>query len=61
MHTPIRYGFDFGKSNDVKTYDDLMNHNPEYYEFLKETRLPWDEQSTVDEFLKRQQTSLLGV
>lgn len=61
MHTPIRYGFDFGKSNDVKTYDDLMNHNPEYYEFLKETRLPWDEQSTVDEFLKRQQTSLRGV
>lgn len=61
MHTPMRYGFDFGKSNDVKTYDDLMNHNPEYYEFLKETRLPWDEQSTVDEFLKRQQTSLRGV
>lgn len=61
MHTPIRYGFDFGKRNDAKTYDDLMNHNPEYYEFLKETRLPWDEQSTVDEFLKRQQTSLRGV
>lgn len=61
MHTPIRYGFDFRKRNDVKTYEDLMNHNPEYYEFLKETRLPWDEQSTVDEFLKRQQTSLRGV
>ena len=61
MHAPIRYGFDFRKRNDVKTYEDLMNHNPEYYEFLKETRLPWDEQSTVDEFLKRQQTSLRGV
>lgn len=61
MSSPIRYGFDFDKSNDVKTYHDLMNHNPEYYEFLKETRLPWDEQSTVDEFLKRQQTSLRGV
>lgn len=61
MHTPIRYGFDFGKSNDVKTYDDLMNHNPEYYKFLKETNLPWNEQSTVDAFLKRQQTSLRGV
>lgn len=61
MHTPIHYGLDFGKSNDVKTYEDLMNHNPEYYEFLKETRLPWDEQNTVDEFLKRQQTSLRGV
>lgn len=61
MHTPMHYGFDFGKRNDVKTYEDLMNHNPEYYEFLKETRLPWDEQSTVDAFLKRQQTSLRGV
>ena len=61
MHAPIRYGFDFRKRNDVKTYEDLMNHNPEYYEFLKETRLPWDEQSTVDAFLKRQQTSLRGV
>lgn len=61
MTSPIRYGFDFGKSNDVKAYHDLMNHNPEYYEFLKETRLPWDEQSTVDAFLKRQQTSLRGV
>lgn len=61
MHAPIRYGFDFRRRNDVKTYEDLMNHNPEYYEFLKETRLPWDEQSTVDEFLKRQQTSLRGV
>lgn len=61
MHTPIRYGFDFGKSNDVKAYDDLMNHNPEYYKFLEETNLPWNEQSTVDAFLKRQQTSLRGV
>lgn len=61
MNTPIHYGFNFGKSNDIKAYEDLMNHNPEYYEFLKETRLPWDEQSTVDEFLKRQQTSLRGV
>lgn len=61
MHTPIRYGFDFDKSNDVKAYEDLMNHNPEYYEFLKKTRLPWNKQSTVDEFLKRQQTSLRGV
>lgn len=61
MNTPIHYGFDFNKSYDIKTYEDLMNHNPEYYEFLKETRLPWDEQSTVDEFLKRQQTSLRGV
>lgn len=61
MHAPIRYGFDFGKSNDVKAYEDLMNHNPEYYKFLKETKLPWNEQSTVDAFLKRQQTSLRGV
>ena len=61
MNTPIHYGFDFNKSYDIKTYEDLMNHNPEYYEFLKETRLPWDEKSTVDEFLKRQQTSLRGV
>lgn len=61
MYTPIHYGFDFGKSNDVKIYDDLMNHNPEYYKFLKETNLPWNEQSTVDAFLKRQQTSLRGV
>lgn len=61
MYAPIRYGFDFGKSNDVKAYEDLMNHNPEYYKFLKETKLPWNEQSTVDAFLKRQQTSLRGV
>ena len=73
MHTPIRYGFDFRKRNDVKTYEDLMNHNPEYYEFLKETRLPWDEQSTVDEKIvdekeenvvenaNPEQTSLRGV
>lgn len=59
MHTPIRYGFN--KGDDIKVYDDLMNHNPEYYKFLEETRLPWDEQSTVDAFLKRQQTSLRGV
>ena len=56
---PIRYGFK--KGDDIKTYEDLMNHNPEYYEFLKETNLPWNKQSTVDEFLKRQQTSLRGV
>lgn len=59
MHTPIRYGFN--KGDDIKAYDDLMNHNPEYYKFLKETNLPWNEQSTVDAFLKRQQTSLRGV
>lgn len=58
MHTPIRYGFNEGI---IADYDDLMNHNPEYYEFLKETNLPWNKQSTVDEFLKRQQTSLRGV
>ena len=59
MTAPIRYGFK--KGDDIKTYEDLMNHNPEYYEFLKETNLPWNKQSTVDEFLKRQQTSLRGV
>uniref|UniRef100_A0AAU8MHL7 Uncharacterized protein n=1 Tax=Geladintestivirus 4 TaxID=3233136 RepID=A0AAU8MHL7_9CAUD len=58
MHTPIRYGFNKGN---VVDYDDLMNHNPEYYKFLEETNLPWNEQSTVDAFLKRQQTSLRGV
>lgn len=58
MHTPIRYGFNNGN---IADYDDLMNHNPEYYKFLKETNLPWNEQSTVDAFLKRQQTSLRGV
>ena len=59
MTTPIHYGFN--KGDDIKVYEDLMNHNPEYYEFLKETNLPWNKQSTVDEFLKRQQTSLRGV
>lgn len=58
MHTPIRYGFNKGI---IADYDDLMNHNPEYYKFLEETNLPWNEQSTVDAFLKRQQTSLRGV
>lgn len=59
MTTPIRYGFN--KGDDIKAYEDLMNHNPEYYKFLEETNLPWNEQSTVDAFLKRQQTSLRGV
>lgn len=59
MTTPIHYGFK--KGDDIKTYEDLTNHNPEYYEFLKETNLPWNKQSTVDKFLKRQQTSLRGV
>lgn len=45
MHTPIRYGFNKGI---IADYDDLMNHNPEYYKFLEETNLPWNEQSTVD-------------
>lgn len=58
MHTPIRYGFNKGI---IADYDDLMNHNPEYYKFLEETNLPWNEQSTVDAFLKRQETSLRGV
>lgn len=58
MHTPIRYGFNKGIITD---YDDLMNHNPEYYKFLEETNLPWNKQSTVDAFLKRQKTSLRGV
>lgn len=58
MHTPIRYGFNNGN---IADYDDLINHNPEYYKFLEETNLPWNEQSTVDAFLKRQQTSLRGV
>lgn len=58
MHIPIRYGFNKGV---IADYDDLMNHNPEYYKFLEETNLPWNEQSTVDAFLKRQQTSLRGV
>ena len=59
MYHPVYYGFN--KGDDIKAYEDLMNHNPEYYEFLKETNLPWNEQSTVDAFLKRQQTSLRGV
>ena len=59
MTTPIHYGFN--KGDDIKAYEDLMNHNPEYYEFLKETNLPWNKQSTIDAFLKRQQTSLRGV
>lgn len=58
MHTPIRYGFNKGI---IADYDDLMNHNPEYYKFLEETNLPWNEQSTIDAFLKRQKTSLRGV
>lgn len=59
MTAPIHYGFK--KGDDIKAYEDLMNHNPEYYTFLKETNLPWNKQSTVDKFLKRQQTSLRGV
>ena len=59
MTTPIHYGFN--KGDDIKAYEDLMNHNPEYYKFLEQTKLPWNEQSTVDAFLKRQQTSLRGV
>lgn len=58
IHTPIRYGFNKGI---IADYDDLMNHNPEYYKFLEETNLPWNKQSTVDAFLKRQKTSLRGV
>jgi hypothetical protein len=58
MHTPIRYGFNKGN---IADYDDLMNHNPEYYKFLEETNLPWNEQNTIDAFLKRQKTSLRGV
>lgn len=59
MNHPVYYGFN--KGDDIKAYEDLMNHNPEYYKFLEETNLPWNEQSTVDAFLKRQQTSLRGV
>lgn len=59
------YGYNWGaegaSEKELKEYYDLMNHNPEYYTFLKETNLPWNKQSTVDEFLKRQQTSLRGV
>lgn len=60
--SPIFYGYDFKDLGyNLEAYENLMNHNPEYYEFLKETKLPWNEQSTVDAFLKRQQTSLRGV
>ena len=60
--SPIFYGYDFKDLGyNLEAYEDLMNHNPEYYEFLKETKLPWNKQSTVDAFLKRQQTSLRGV
>lgn len=59
---PIFYGYDVKDLGyNFEAYKDLMNHNPEYYEFLKETKLPWNKQSTVDAFLKRQQTSLRGV
>lgn len=62
MSSPIFYGYDFKDLGyNLEAYENLMNHNPEYYEFLKETKLPWNEQSTVDAFLKRQQTSLRGV
>ena len=66
VFTPY-YGYNWGAEGKLttkeleKAYYDLMNHNPEYYTFLKETNLPWNKQSTVDEFLKRQQTSLRGV
>lgn len=66
VFTPY-YGYNWGAEGKLttkeleKAYYDLMNHNPEYYAFLKETNLPWNKQSTVDEFLKRQQTSLRGV
>lgn len=55
------WGAEGASEKELKEYYDLMNHNPEYYVFLKETNLPWNEQSTVDAFLKRQQTSLRGV
>ena len=65
------YGYSWGSTgfaNKVEqdAYYDLMNHNPEYYKFLEEVnypkvKYPWNEQRTVDEFLKRQQTSLRGV
>lgn len=59
---PIFYGYDVKDLGyNFEAYKDLMNHNPEYYEFLKETKLPWNKQSTVDAFLKRQQTSIRGV
>lgn len=59
MSQPIYYGFK--KGDDTKVYENLMNHNPEYYKFLEETNLPWNEQSTVDAFLQRQQRSIRGV
>ena len=59
IHHPIYYGFK--KGDNIKAYEDLMNHNPEYYKFLEETNLPWNDQNTVDAFLKRQQTSLRGI
>lgn len=55
------WGAEGASEKELKEYYDLMNHNPEYYVFLKETNLPWNKQSTVDAFLKRQQTSLRGV
>ena len=55
------WGAEEASEKELKEYYDLMNHNPEYYVFLKETNLPWNKQSTVDKFLKRQQTSLRGV
>lgn len=55
------WGAEGANEEELKEYYDLMNHNPEYYVFLKETNLPWNKQSTVDAFLKRQQTSLRGV
>lgn len=39
----------------------LLQDNPEYYQFINETKLPPLEQSTVDKFLDRQMTSLRGV
>lgn len=46
---PIFYGYDVKDLGyNFEAYKDLMNHNPEYYEFLKETKLPWNKQSTVD-------------
>lgn len=39
----------------------LFQDNPEYYQFINETKLPPLEQSTVNKFLNRQMTSLRGV
>lgn len=65
------YGYSWGSTGftnkaEEDAYYNLMNHNPEYYKFLEEVNYPkltypWNEQRTVDEFLKRQQTSLRGV